>query len=1203
PYPGLESFRESDTERFFGREAEVEGLWAKLHERRLLAVIGPSGVGKTSFVRAGVLASRPTGWVAVVCAPGANPFRSLGQALAPQLADDPEALSQLVGFEDLETAVGLLERWRRSHTEALLVVDQLEELFTLSPEEEQARFAELIGRVSTEADVHVVLSMRDDFLMRCSEHDALSRVFTELTPLRPLSGDGLRRALVEPAKREGFRFEEGLVEEMLQSVEGARGALPLLAFAVSRLWQKRDREKKLLTRAAYEEIGGVAGALAQHAEATLERIGEVRQVLVREIFRNLVTAQGTRASCEREELLSAFPEPAAAETALEELIDARLLTSYEVPVAEDGRETQGPGAERRYRIEIVHESLLKAWPRLVWWQAQDEGGAQLRDQLRQAARLWEEKGRTEDLLWSGTAEREFEVWRDRYPGQLTAVEDDFATAMVGRARRHRRLRRLVATSVVVVAVAVALVTGLLWWRGEQARRRALDAARRSEAARLVALGRVELDRYPTAALAYVRKSLELADSPEARQLAVKILWRGPPARILPVSRLARELGTGEDREGISRIGLSPDGRWLATMEMYSRAVHLFPRDGGPARAVPPIGSSNGSVLGFGPGSDPLVTGGDQSLRFWSLPDVHPLRTVELDGVSTFGGGRGESLLTFTRMSRDDAELLVRAWPLPTGDPEILGEVKGGFSDVAGPDPPPPWLAFGRGRSVTLAELRRGASRLARERVLGEHRDEVTGVAYLRGVDRLASLDRAGEIRIWSLAADTPALVRVLRGGGNWLIGADPEGTHLATHGKNSSVNLWDLDRPSHFAPTTLQRPDLMTSTSGAFDPTGRWLLTGNGTDVAFWPLSGPRAEVLPPPAGGFGMAFTPDGRALVTSNGVRVWPLDAEGGEMRTLLDGPFLRVFVRPSGTHVLAFGARDQHRLALAPIDGGPPAYLEGDGELINGAFDAQGRHVVVVPMRFTDLDDTADPVLRIWDLDSGEERVFSLAHFAALGWRGFQGVRVAPDGSVYVGGTGTGWGGVHRLTLPDSPGGTVRREVVYDTGAGSARFELTPDGRHLLAWGTRKPGELNRFNELVFFDLEEGTSRRITTHGSEPYYGALDPSGRIVVSGGEDGVVRVGPATGEEPHLLFGHTGPVQTVAVSPDGRWIASASSDGVRLWPMPDVAKTPFHTLPYEELMAKLRALTNLEVVADESASTGYRVEVGPFPGWEEVPGW
>ena len=240
----------------------------------------------------------------------------LGQALAPELQGDVEALRRLVRFEDPAEAFETLVRWRKAHAGALLVVDQFEELFTLCAPEAQARFAALLGRLAGEAGVHVLLSMRDDFLMRCHEHEALAPVFAELTPLGPLAGEALRRALEEPAKAEGFRFEEGLVGKMTAAVEGERGALPLLAFAVSRLWEKRDRERRLLTQEAYAEIGGVAGALARHAEATLERIGAERQGMVREIFRNLVTAQGTRAACDREELLSVFPDRKAAEEVL-----------------------------------------------------------------------------------------------------------------------------------------------------------------------------------------------------------------------------------------------------------------------------------------------------------------------------------------------------------------------------------------------------------------------------------------------------------------------------------------------------------------------------------------------------------------------------------------------------------------------------------------------------------------------------------------------------------------------------------------------------------------------------------------------------------------------------------------------------------------------------------------------------------------------
>ena len=189
------------------------------------------------------------------------------------------------------------------------MVDQFEELFTLNPPEVQERFAALLGRLAEEGGVHVLLSMRDDFLMRCQSHEALAPIFTDLTPLGPLSGRGPPPGAGRACEGRGLRVSRtALVDAMLEAVEGERGALPLLAFAVSRLWEQRDRERHLLTREAYGEIGGVAGALARHAERRWSASASDRRPVVRELFRNLVTAQETRAVADREELLSVFPD-------------------------------------------------------------------------------------------------------------------------------------------------------------------------------------------------------------------------------------------------------------------------------------------------------------------------------------------------------------------------------------------------------------------------------------------------------------------------------------------------------------------------------------------------------------------------------------------------------------------------------------------------------------------------------------------------------------------------------------------------------------------------------------------------------------------------------------------------------------------------------------------------------------------------------
>jgi len=307
PYPGLAPFTEADADIFFGRESEITALWRRITGRRLLAVIGPSGAGKSSLLRAGIVARAPPGWRGVVCQPGEEPFLAVARALAPDLAGDAEEMRQLLAFHDLDVALAVSARWRSRWDEALLVVDQFEELFTLNPESVQARFVDLLRRLVDGAGIHVVLVLRDDFLLECHRHPKLAPIFNDLTPVGPPPGPELRRAITSPAARQLFTFEsELLVDEMVGEVESERGALPLLAFAVSRLWELRDRERRMLTREAYEEIGGVGGALARHAEATLDVIGQERLPIVRELFRNLVTAAGTRAVREVDDLLSVF---------------------------------------------------------------------------------------------------------------------------------------------------------------------------------------------------------------------------------------------------------------------------------------------------------------------------------------------------------------------------------------------------------------------------------------------------------------------------------------------------------------------------------------------------------------------------------------------------------------------------------------------------------------------------------------------------------------------------------------------------------------------------------------------------------------------------------------------------------------------------------------------------------------------------------
>jgi WD40 repeat protein len=1199
PYPGLHFFTEEDAGRFYGREGEIEVLWGRLRERRLLAVIGPSGAGKTSFVRAGVVATRPSGWAAAVTTPGTSPLLTLGQALAPELAGDPQALRQLVRFEDPEAAFDVVLRWRKAHAEALLVVDQLEELFTLNPKEAQARFAAFLGRLAKEGDVHVLLSLRDDFLMRCGEHEALVRVFTELTPLLPMGGDALRRALVEPAKREGYRFEdEALVEEMVDSVEGVRGALPLLAFAVARLWEKRDRERKLLTRQAYEEIGGVAGALAQHAEATMDGIGPERQGIVREIFRNLATAEGTRAVMECDELLSVFPEKKDAEEVLRRLVEERLLTTYEVEGAE--------GEPSHHRVEVVHESLLKAWPRLVRWQAQDEEGAVLRDQLKQAAHLWEEKGRSPDVLWSGTAFREFELWRERYPGNLTALEEGFARSMTERTQRRKRLRRLVAGSVVAVALAVAAVTGLLWRRSEAARDQAREEARRAEASKLLALGRAELDRYPTAAVAYAGKSLEVADTPEGRRFVVEALWRSPTARILPV-----------EHGGTWGAALSPDDHWLAAFT-FSENVLLWGDDG---RLTQTIGGhltpDSPPLVAFTPQGEALLSWspGEPRIRMLSVPDGKEIRWLPANRPRAeprepwWGGWDWALLPQGVQVFRGDPSSWdfttgVELWPYDGGPARVVGSWRRATGSRS-QDATGSRIVLRRGRRVLLRPAAGPATTPEREigHVLDDPSPGGTLVATFRWSprgDRVAVGEETGRLAVWPIDPRAPREPRVLR-----MTNPDSQlppifdssGTRLLWVSEaDRRASVWDLEGPSEAEPLVLLRPDAQTTKTGSFDHGGRWALTVNQNSLTFWALRQAHVRVLQGHRTAVHrLTFTPDGQWLVScaNDGLRVWPLTAGVGAARRLgTRGDWCYgVAVAPDRQHVLVGGPSGAY---LAPFSGKPGRWLyrAKDDNAEGCAFDRASRLAAMAPGFSRPPDRKA---LRLWDLARGEVRVWPLVPPGEAGdgfdW-GVYDLAFTPEGRLLVAGSG----GVRWFSADTGASDWIWRLPKESF----ARISLSGDGRRLaaLTWG--KPVEGPR---LVFVDLASGARQPIDSHGPTVSAIGLDATGRTLVTGDTEGVVRVGLAGGGEPHRLCCHGGVVSAVSVSPDGRWIASASGGQIRLWPMPDVTKPPLHTLPYDELMAKLHTLTNLRAVEDPASPTGYKLDIGPFPGWKDVPAW
>jgi WD40 repeat protein len=1175
PYPGLSAFTEGDAEYFFGREAEVEEVWKRLPQRHLLALVGPSGAGKSSFLMAGLIPAKPEGWSHLVCTPGDAPFVALGQALVPEVSRGTDAMRQMLRFEDADVAVELFRRWRSGQAEALVIVDQFEELFTLNLPEVQARFASLLSRLVLEADVHVLLAMRDDFLFRCQEYEALRPVFSDLMPLGPPAGEALRRALVQPALKCGYRFEdETLVTKMHRAVEGERGALPLLAFAAASLWEKRDRENGLLTHAAYEAIGGVGGALAQHAEATLDRIGPNGLSHARELFRNLVTAEGTRAVCDVDELLTVFPEAdrADAEAVLRTLIDARLLTTYEAHATE-------PGERAGRRVEIVHESLLTAWPRLVRWQTQDADGAQLRDQLRQAAHLWGEKGKPEDLLWTGTSYQEYQLWRERYPGKLSSLEEAFAGSMASLLERKRRRRRAAVGSILVALVVVAGVMAVLWTRADTQRTRA-------EASKLLAMAQLEVETDPTAALAYATKSLELDDTRAARFFALRLMQTAPVASVAA--------------EGVSHPWFSPDGEWLA-ME-HDGKIHLVGQDGRrPAPFAIPGEPPGGGFLGlaFGPDSRVVSVLFRDQLRMLSVPDGREVKHVKYpeaaDGWCPHCG-------LATRREGNRWTFFVR--PLDGEEQRLIGKLE--LSEPLGDVSPTRdfnLMAYAVGRKIYLRSPDQWE---LPPRLLGEHPTNVQAVELSKNGQRLIAMDRSGEIRIWDSASTSGRPLRVfetpaLKGpaGFSYCVGISPaEGWLLADTGGegHAFIRIWDLTAPPGAGPLLVRTKAGSFSSGWAEEPRDRGFAAVDDSDrLIFWTLPRPQPRVFDWHGGKIlSVAFTADGATLVAARSdgdLRAWPLSAEASAaFRTLPKANGLpRIAAAPNRREIIVGSVRG--RVQVIPVDGGEPQELAGyptNQQARTVAFSPDGRRVAAA----TNFGPAKGKKIYVWDLETGAVQVLEPVPGSNDQLKGgFWSISFVDKDQIAATVHGSG---LMLFDVRDGKRKVLSREITHDFALG--RSGKVGVG---LAWDWNNP-----LREIFRFGLDGSAPVPLPYRAEGGGRLALDPSGTVIASTGPEDTIQVGPISGGEPHLLFGHKGDVNSLAFSPDGKWLASAGNDQtVRVWPVPDVNQVPPHKRSHREFLATLRTFTNLRAVPDPKSPNGWKLEPGPFPGWKTFPHW
>jgi WD40 repeat protein len=454
-------------------------------------------------------------------------------------------------------------------------------------------------------------------------------------------------------------------------------------------------------------------------------------------------------------------------------------------------------------------------------------------------------------------------------------------------------------------------------------------------------------------------------------------------------------------------------------------------------------------------------------------------------------------------------------------------------------------------------------------------------------------DNSATTSVWSLAGTEPTFLRQVDLGkpGNtagWTL--DPVSDRLVSaFNADGRIRIWPLRAPADASPMVLSRgPDgdgVMFHV--AMHPEGGWFATSSANKLALWPLTRSYAIVIDHGERLAGVTFAPDGRWLAASEfaagRVRLWALDGEARpaartlfEMRSYATG----LASSPDGEQILA-GFADGPRL-LSP-GGDPPRALEGRGD--DGAFEssvalsADGRWAASF-----DLQHGIEPAeLYVWDVQTGEQ-VAVLEN--ALG-----SLRFTPEGRLLAGGSG----GLRRWDLETGTAETLVPGFVFG-------LAIDAEARHaLLRWGQRYVSP--NIGPVSLLDLETGRETPLTVHGDRVNAIAMDAAGTMVVTGDVDGTIRVGRLADEEPHLLLGAGSAIQSLAVDPQGRWIASASGSELRLWPIPDLSQPPLHTLPREELVAKLRSLTNVRGVRDTESTTGWKLSHDPFPGWRNAPSW
>ncbi len=1147
PYKGLRAFGEADAADFFGRETLTQRLLERLAEggelARFLAVVGPSGSGKSSVVRAGLLPALRRGalpgsehWFVVELLPGAYPLEELEAALLRIAVNPPASLLEQLQADER----GLLRAIKRvvpadDEIELVLVIDQFEELFTLV--DDAAVRAHVLNSLRIAATdprsrARVIITLRADFTDHPLHYVSFGELLRQRTEfVLPLTPDELERAITRPAAGVGMTVEADLIATIVQDVSDQPGALPLLQYALTELFEQR--EGRTLTLQAYHTSGGVLGSLARRPDDLYASLKAEQQEAARQLFLRLITlgegTEDTRCRVRRSELESVLSRPLPIATndgqsAMDRVIDLygryRLLTFDRDPIT------------REPTVEVAHEALIRSWGRLQAWLDASRDDLRVQRRLMAAAAEWANAGQDPSFLATGARLAQFEALAATTNLALNQAEQAYLHASLGERDRQRaqeqarmareagleRHSRTILRSLVVVLLlatlgAFALTRVALNQREAAQTQAALAQHNAADAQSLALISAAQVaasqgDPDLALALALIANRLAQPAPQTQRILADLAYWQGIWHRL------------GRRMDVVTRVAFSPDGK---------------------------------SALS---GSD------DNSLILWDIATGHIIRRFvgnisPVTGVAFSPDGR-----TALSSSYRTNELIL--WDMATGQAiHRFGDLTSpafAYMQVFGPDGRTALSASSDG-TITLWDV---ATRQAIRQFKG-HTAAVNAVAFSPDGRTALSSGSDQTLILWDVA--TGQAIRHFEGHTAAVnaVAFSPDGRTALSSGDDQTLILWDVATGQairHFEGHTA------AVNAVAFSPDGRTALSsGDDQTLILWDVA--THQILRRFTGHTSpvttVVFGSDGRTALSGAAdgtIILWGLYS-GVDMRRFVGhtGGVTTVAFSPDGRSALS-GSTDTTLISWDVATGQALRHLTG----YTGAINA----VAFSPNGTTALSGANDQTVVLWDVAAGKAiRRFS-GHTGPVNTVAF-----SPDGKTALSGAAD-----RALILWDLTTGQAIRRLAGHTGPVNT-VVFSPNGTTALSGSSDQ--------SLILWDVATGqVIRRFTGHTGGVTTVAFSPDSTTALSGSLDHMLILWDvATGQALRHFEGHTDAVLAAAFSPDGKIALTGSVDkSLHLWRIDtlDELIAWVHANRYvAELTCDQRALYHLEPLCSSAS--------------------